>query len=202
MVQETPHDEESLWPCENNIIIMMAKNKLITHHAVKIHTLSSTLTLVTHHVFILNPFILTLSPTILLLCWIFKSTLCNICFLEIGKSLRACSIVIGISLSKYFPFRFGSSSSHSYFFPSPFASIPSRLSIHSIQNCSECWSSSGLDTITASRRNHPRDQLWHSFASIAVFTKLKDAVAICLWWIDDYRKGWQSVLLMKMVSAR
>ena len=25
----------------------------------------------------------------------------------------------------------------------------------------------------------------NSFASIAVFTKLKDAVAICLWWIDD-----------------
>ena len=35
MVQETPHDEESLWPCENTIIIMMAKNKLITHHAME-----------------------------------------------------------------------------------------------------------------------------------------------------------------------
>ena len=180
---------------------MMAKNKLITHHAVKIHTLSSTLTLVTHHVFILNPFILALSPTILLLCWFFKSTLCNICFLEIGKSLRACSIVIGISLSKYFPFRFGSSSSHSYFFSSPFAPIPSRLSIHSIQNCSECWSSSGLDT-TASRRNHPRDQLWHSFASIAVFTKLKMLSLSACDGSMIYRKGWQSVLLMKMVSAR
>ena len=119
--------------------------------------MSPTLTLVTHHVLILNPFILALSPTILLLCWFFKSTLCNTCFLEVGKSFRACSSVIGVSLSKYFSFRFGSSSSHSssYFFSSPFAPILSRMLIHSIQSCSECWNSSGLDT-TACRRN----QLW------------------------------------------
>ena len=44
----------------------------------------------------------------------------------------------------------------------------------------------------------------NSFASIAVFTKVKDAASGCYdtLILTIHRKDWQSVLLMKMVNAR
>ena len=188
MVQEeTTHDEENLQPCEMNFYL--ARNK-VTRHASQVTGVCDpkleSQWLVTHHILILNPFILALS-----LFYVDFSSLPFAPFiflrdsevpLEVGKSLQAC-----MSLSKHFFFRFGSSS----FILISFLVLP-------LQYHHECQYTPFLKPVLKLQcsRHYRRPLLLPSLQSWRMLSlSAYDRLMV-------YRKDWLSVLLMKLVSAR